>query len=341
MNKVLPQMNGLPEEASSDIVNFFSQKQYLGADARGNAKLGGVTMWIPKFLVNLGKELKDLLEIKNMFSPGWTRSNGRETLYGGKGLYQQIKDKGNHFYYQTAVQAFDLIKNMLTSLYAGKYNIPIKDRKIDIELGDGIYELISPMLKQFFESDNKLIVTAEHPAFKDVITRKADGSLGYKPIEFTEVYYPNFGTINIKRNTSLGMLDNYKKTNKFIGRHPESAYMIFIKDVTDKTFTKANVDSMNVGPNQGNILYVKKKGVPDNMEFTIGSGYIAPELLSAIGASANGGHSRDQSFNGVKITMRTHGEVFVQDLSRMVIAEYDPTGEREAQDRNMRKAPLM
>jgi hypothetical protein len=74
------------------------------------------------------------------------------------------------------------------------------------------------------------------------------------------------------------------------------------------------------------------------MEYTLGSGYIAPQLLSAIGASSN--QSRDQSFKGVKLTFRTHGEPYVQDASRMLIAEFDPTGELETLERGLHKAPL-
>lgn len=340
MQPAIPQMVGMPEQAQTDVINFFSKEQYAGMDAKGNAKIRGAAAWIPKFMVNLGKELKDLQETKLMYSTGWARDNGREKIYGGLGLYHQIKRKGNHFYYQTAKQAFDLIKNSLVSLYSGKFNIPLKDRFIDIELGDGIYEQIQPFFQQYFETDNKLIFDGSHPAYKDVLTRDSEGKLVYKPMEFGSVFYPNFGWIKIKRNTSLAMLDNYKKNRKYHGRYPESAYMIFIKDVTASNFTGANLKQMKVPGGAGNILYIKKDNVPDSMEFTIGSGYIAPALLSALGANANGAHSRDTSFNGVKVTLRTNGEVFLQDASRMIIAEYDPTGEREQTERAVAKAPL-
>jgi hypothetical protein len=340
MMSAIPQMNGMPKEAETDVINFFSKEQVKGVDERGRTKLSGVQMWIPKFIVNLGRELKDLQEVKLMYSTGWSRDNGREKLYGGLGLYHQIKAKGNHFYYQTARQGFDLIKNMLVSLYSGKYNIPMSERFIDIELGDGAYEMIQPFFQQYFNSDNKIVFDGNHDAYKDVLKKGPDGKLIYKPMEFGAVWYPNFGWIKIKRNPSLAMLDSYKKDQRYIGKYPESAYMIFVKDVTNKTFTGAELKGLKVPANGGNMLYIKKDSVPDSMEFTIGSGYIAPALLSAVGANANGGHSRDTSFNGLKVTLRTHGEVFLQDASRMVIAEYDPTGEREQVERSVVKAPL-
>lgn len=337
--QAMPQLTGLPVQASTDIINFFSKDQYVG-NGSGGAKLSGVTSWIPRFIANMARELKDLQETKLMYSQGWSRSNGRETLYSNMGIYPSVKLKGNHFYYSDANQAFDLIKNMLTALYSGKYNIPIKDRKIEIELGDGIFEWIQPMFKQYFESDNKIIFTGEHPAYRDVLRKGADGGMIYEPVVFEEVFYPNFGRIKIKRNSALSMMDNYKKNQVFIGRYPESAYMIVIKDITDKNFTGANLPNLKKPDQAGNILFIKKEGVTDSIEFTAGSGTIAPALLSAVGANPSGVFSRDNSFKGLKILMRTHGEVFVQDASRMVIAEYDPTGEKEFKDRATIKAPL-
>lgn len=339
MDNVLPQLNGLPVQASEDIINFFAEQHYAGMSG-STVKLKGVAMWLPRFMVNLGKELKDLQEMKNMYSTGWSKSNGRETLYGGLGLYPQIKRKGNHFYYSSFIQAFDLIKQMLSALYSGKYSIPIEKRFIEIDLGDGIYEQIYPMFKAYFETDNKIIFTGDHPAYKDVLTRDANGKLVYKPAEFASVFYPSFGWIKINRNSRLSNLDNNRKNQDFIDRHPESAFMIFIKDITDETFTGADLKGVTKPANAGNLLYIKKDGVPDSMEYTIGSGYISPALLSAVGANSGNPGSRDNSFNGLKLTLRTHGEVFLQDASRMVIAEYDPTGDREWRDRTYAKAPL-
>jgi hypothetical protein len=338
LTSTLPQLNGMPQEASTDIINFFRKEDVKGVGPSGNTSLKSVTSWIPKFMVNIAKELKDLQDTKFMYSPGWAMNNGRETVYGGQGIYHQIKRKGNHIYYRTAQQAFDLIKSMLSSLYSDKPFIAFKDRYIDVDLGDGIYELIQPMFQQYFNTDNKLIYTGDSTPFKDVLKKDKDGMLSYEPIAFGSVFYPNFGWINIKRNSSLTNLDGYKKTRRHVGKYPETAYMIVVKDVTANTFTGAKLEGVTVPKYAGNILYVKRKNVPDSMEYTLGGGYMSPQLLAAVGASAN--QSRDQSFKGIKLTFRTHGEPYVQDASRMLIAEFDPTGDLESMERGLAKAPL-
>jgi hypothetical protein len=339
-NPILPQLVGLPAEASSQIINFFQKSDFAGKQGAMD-KLKSTTMWLPKFLVALGKELKDLEEMKLMYSPGWTRSNGREIIHGGLGLYPQIKAKGNRFFYSTPMQAYDLIKNMLVSLYSGKYNVPMNERRIKIELGDAIFEHIQPMFAQYFKSDNNYLLTLEHAAMKNVLTLDKNGEAVYKPLTFGSVFYPNFGWIEIVRNPYMSRLDSHKKNQEYIGRHTASSWMIFIKDITDSNFTKADIKGSPVPANSGNLLYIKRAGIMDSMEYTVGSGYISPALLSAIGAGSNTSQSRDNSFNGVKLTMRAApSEVFLQDASRMIIAEYDPTGEREAREKCLAKTPI-
>ncbi|MGL4976576.1 MAG: hypothetical protein ACRC5G_01005, partial [Cetobacterium sp.] len=330
INPISPQLNNLPAEASQDIINFFTEKQY-GVSSTGKSGITGVYTWLPKFILNLGKELKSIVDNKMMYSTGWSRSNGRETLYGGAGYYHQIKNKGSHFYYQTADQAWDLILSMMSSMYADKPHISREEREIEVELGSGIYELIQPKFSQYFEAHNKFLITGEHPALVNQLYTDKNGDLAYKPKKFGSVYYENFGWVRIKKNEMLDRLDNHKKYNKFHLGKPLSSFMIFVKDVTDKSFTKANFEGIKAPAGSGNVLYIKRKGMTDSMEFTIGGGNIAPQLLSAIGANPKGNHSRDQSFKGVKLTFRSApAEVFVQDASRTIIAELDPTGDLEA-----------
>ena len=340
IKSTLPQLVGMPQEASTEIINFFSKEDF---DAKGT-KLNTVSAWIPKFMVKLAKELKDLQETKLMYSPGAIFSNGREIRNRGMGLYPQIKAKGNHFYYNSPAQAFDLIKQMLSALYSDRHHIAIEDRYIDIELGEAIFERVQPMFKSYYESDNKIIFTGEHDALKGVLKQDPNNAQGlmYNPKYFTSVFYPNFGHIKIKKNMRLSLLDNNRKDTNYVNEYPESAWMILIKDVTDNSFTGANFKASGIKvPNgAGNMLYIKKKGVPDSMEYTIGSGYISPALLAAVGANGSNPGTRDTSFNGLKVTFRTHGEVFLQDASRMVIAEYDPDGEKENKERFTSKVSL-
>ena len=75
------------------------------------------------------------------------------------------------------------------------------------------------------------------------------------------------------------------------------------------------------------------------MEHRKGSGYIAPALLSAVGARESDGVAHSEK--GLGITMRTHGELWVQDPSRVLMIEFDPYGVKEHRDRFKPKVGIL
>lgn len=343
LNKInIPQLQFLGNNAMADVLNFYTQDQVKGYKD-GKPVLSDVTAWIPNFIVELGKELAGLKERKLLWSQGYYwRSNGREVITGGLGYYQQIKQKGNHFYYSDFRQAWNIIMNFGSILYQAKYNVRPEDRRLKMKMGRGVWEKLQPYLDQYFKTDNRYILTLDHPALKDVLKQDKDGDLIYKPARFKSVFYPNFGWIEFEVDDSLTWMDGDQKYQTYYEKYPESAYMIFIEDITDGMYTNAipsGIKSEKIKQDLGNVVMIKKQGVPDSMEHRKGSGYIAPNVLRAVGATESEGVSSYEK--GLGITMRTHGEVWVQDPSRVLMIEFDPYGVKEHRDRFRAKAPLM
>jgi hypothetical protein len=334
----IPQLQFLGNNSSAmaDVLNFYTKDQVKGYKD-GKPVLSDVTMWLPSFILELGKELAALKEKKLLWSTGYYKvSNGREVVTGGLGYYQQIKQKGNHFYYSDFRQAWNIIMNFSSILYSAKYNVKPQDRRLKMKLGRGIYEKLQPYLKQYFEQDNKFTISGDHEALKGMLRQDKNGDLIYEPKMFKSVFYPNFGWIEFEVDDSLTMIDGDQKYQKYYEKYPESAFMIFIEDITSGLYTNAIPDNVKIDGGKmkqdlGNVVMIKRDGVPDSMEHKKGSGYISPALLSAVGASEREGVASDEK--GLGITMRTHGEVWVQDPSRVLMIEFDPYGEKEHRDR--------
>jgi hypothetical protein len=101
--------------------------------------------------------------------------------------------------------------------------------------------------------------------------------------------------------------------------------MIFIEDMTEGTFTNATPTGINYqeGANVKNVVMIKQKNKVDYMNYSIGAG-CHPVLKKYVGEAASKIISAPHE-KGFGVYAHTHGELWVQDPTRMIMLEFEPT----------------
>jgi hypothetical protein len=312
--------------AKDAITNFFNVDPVTGEKVKGTGS------WIPTFIGDMIAELAELKEKKVLWSQGNARiTNGREVVTTGLGYYQQIKQRGNYYTYSTFKQLFNFLQNFTSILFANNRNVKPENRTIKWRMGSGAAEELRKQWGAYFKTDNPFLITGEHPALKNML--KADPKNGatdviYTPLRFSKIFMPEVGLIEFEVDTNLDWIDGDIEGSKMTGGKMNSAYMVFVEDVTDKNFSNAMLQGQtnSVGGSSydlGNTVMIKPKGYVDTLNYMVGSGYIHPILSQYAGQPAHRStvSTREKGFG---VMAYTCGEVWVQDPTRMLMLEYFP-----------------
>lgn len=317
-NKIHPAVAHL-QGASTDVLTYWTG----AADGTG-AK---AVFWIPQFIQKLGMELAKMKENFLLWNQGKSLiTNGREKIVTGLGWYQQIKQRGNYDTYSDFRQLLNMVLNFSEKLFTVHNQVAPIDRVVRLKAGKLAYQELRKQFSQYFKTDNPFQVFADHPALikAGLLTNDNKGGLIYKPVQFNGIFFPEQGTLLVEHDPTLDRLDDYLE-------HPaQSSYMsttsgtIFIEDITDGNFTNAIPTELKGGMKHKNTVMIKKRGYKDKLEFKVNSD-CSEELLSILGVPGQG--KAVTSWNkGLEIRLSTHGELWVQDPSRVWLIEYDPYG---------------
>lgn len=303
--------------ASTDVIEFWT----------GTDKMKKGVFWIPQFILNMGKELAKMKENFLMFSQGNSIiTNGREKIVTGLGVYQQIKQRGNYDTYTDFRQLYNLIRNFSERLFSMHNHIHPKDRFVRLRCGRLAYDKLRQQFGEFFKTHNQFTVLADHPALIKAGMIKTDekGGIIYKPLQFNAIEFPEQGTIFLEYDDSLERMDEYLEVTPYAGYVNRSSGMIFIEDITDGNFSNAIPTGLKEnGKTYKNITLIKQRNYVDKTEYLVGRD-CNDKMLKQMGVPNANMPVVDKK--GLRITMTTEGEAWVQDPSRCWILEYDPDG---------------
>lgn len=317
-NKLHPMLQHL-QGASADVLTYWT--------GQGDGKKKPI-FWIPTFIQKLAGELAKMKENLLTWGTGLTYvSNGREKQTVGLGFYQQIKQRGNYDTYSTPRQLFNLVLNFSEKLFTVHNQVSPEDRIVKLRAGKFAYQELRKQFSSYFKTDNPFTVFADHPALikAGLLTNDSKGGLIYKPVQFNGIFFPEQGTLLVEHDPTLDKIDEYLETTPYASYVGNSAGMVFIEDITSGNFTNAIPAEMkNSSMSYKNTLMIKQRGYKDKIEFLVGSG-CSEELVKMLDPSLN--PNQIMSYNkGMGIALRTQGEIWVQDPSRVWLLEYDPEG---------------
>jgi hypothetical protein len=301
--------------AKNFINNYYGVKDNKPVDS----------FWIPTIIEEMVKELAEMKENRMMWSKGDYRIyNGRETRVINLGYYEQIKQRGNYYTYTNFKQLYELLLSLGGMLFGSDTSIPAEKRKIRWRMGSGAFSKMRQLAGQFFKDENPFFVDLKHPALDGVLTKQADGSLMFKKPYFSSFFFPETGMMEFVADPMLDNIDRKVRNHKTYEGKPLSAYMIFIEDMTDSTFTNATPTGVNYqeGANVKNVVMIKQKNKVDYMQYQVGAGS-HPVLKKYIGDAAK--IVSDPHAKGFGVFASTHGELWVQDPTRMIMLEFEPT----------------
>lgn len=303
--------------AASFINNYYGVKDNKPVD----------TFWIPTIIEEMAKELATMKENKMMWSKGDYRLyNGRESRVINLGYYEQIKQRGNYYQYTSFKQLYELMLSLGGMLFGSDTSIPAEKRRIRWRMGTGAFNKMRQLAGQFFKDENPFFVDLKHDALKDVLVKQADGSLMFKKPYFSSFFFPETGLMEFVADPKLDNIDRYVRNHKTYEGKPLSAYMIFIEDMTEGSFTNATPSGVNyqMGADVKNVVMIKQKNKTDFMQYKVGVG-CHPVLKKYIGEAAK--IVSDPHERGFGVFAHTHGELWVQDPTRMIMLEFAPTTE--------------
>lgn len=320
--KVIPQLASL-KGASAEVLNYF----YL--DKQGRKK--GM-FWVPDFIEQLTTSLMTLQERALMWQQGNVIDNGREKVRRNPGFYQQIRQRGHHSFYTTWRQLFNMFRQLGDRLYGTFNPVPLEKRHMQVRAGRIAYAEIAKQFGQFMKENNPYPIHADHPELlkaKMIQWSDKDG-LVYVPLTHKTLFLPEAGWFHLELDETLTHLD---ESLGFVEAPQQAAYgnrsetMVIIEDITSSHFSNAIPDYLRQeGANYKNVTLIKEKGKEDSIDYIVGR-QVNPTLKKMLGIH-NGGviAGRDKK---LEISMGTHGEIFVQDPSKICIFEWDPDGELE------------
>lgn len=274
----------------------------------------GSTKWINMIDAMLWAEMKNSEEKELTWAKGGiAQGSGRGHVEIGKGLFEQMK-AGNHLKYTNLTKS--LFDRIFGQLFYGS-NIPIEDRRVEVQLGTAAMIEVSKMIENEFGKVPFGINVGKDANMNIISGDRMNLSFGYR---FTSMQFPNAGFIEFKVNPAF---DNYtSRSEMLIGNFSPSSHIIAIFDVTDTSVSNAaakmetnhrKVDSFNEG---SNIVIVKPEGRGD-----ISWGY-------EIGTEAPPGFSNQSLVassqrDGYAIWMKQFSSLWLKDATRSVFLEKD------------------
>ena len=312
--------------ALDSITNFFN------IDPVTKKPIKQTGSWMPTFISKMVAELAEMKERKLLWGQGdFKITNGREFQTTGLGYYQQIKQRGNYYTYSDFRQLFTYLQNIGAMLFANNRNVKPDDRRIRWRMGSGAAAELRKEWGTFFKTDNPFLITGEHKALSNMLTadpKNGPTDVVYRPLRFSKIFMPEIGLIEFEVDPKLDYIDSNLEQDKYLGRLPNSAYMVFIEDLTAENFSNAiPAGQTNTIGGQatslGNTVMIKPRGYVDQVNYLVGSGYLHPILAAYTGNKA-GSSVVSTKEKGFGVMMYTCGEIWVQDPSRMILLEFKP-----------------
>jgi hypothetical protein len=313
-------------QAQEAITNFVSVDKATGKPL--------ASTWVPTVIRKMVEELAMMKEYALMWQKPYVKTDA-----GGKkyrvpaGLYWWIKNFGNYQTYSDFKELPNLIKWIIGYVFAGRYDMPLNERRIKIRTGSGGMAEMHKWFNDYFQGNNKFLIVndGQNPFLKDMITGKDSQNLSFKQPRFISGHFPELGLVEVEHDTSLDLIDEDYEQLAYTGAYANSSYMIFIEDVTSPTFSNRAQGASELDPgytdtyhNGANIVMIKPKGYQDTTSITPGRGY-NPTLYSFFGMNPKQ-QIAVENRKGFSMSMLTCGEIFVKDTSKMIMLEYVPMG---------------
>ena len=284
--------------------------------------------WMPIIINRMMRELAMMKE----YSMTWSQSysfigQGGKRITVPKGYYQWIKQHGSYYTYSAFRELPNLLKNIVGQLFAGRKGLPLHERRVKFKMGIGAMQELQKAWMEQFKSDNPFLMIndGKNPLLADMLTGTSQ-NLSYKPIRITSVQFPEVGTIEIEHSPALDYIDDMEEVQAGTGYLPNSAYMIFVEDLTESSFSnlmpKGAVNNVSDTNNGTNVMQVKPKNFYDTISFIPGVG-CNPTLKKFLGMNPNSQFAANKT-RGFEVVMETTAEIFVKDPSRSILIEYVP-----------------
>jgi|ERR1051325_4352902 hypothetical protein len=288
--------------------------------------------WIPFAFYKLQMELARMQQRHLMWAKGGTFSDGVNKVKSGVGYWWQLKS-GNSVKYRDPRELLSIIKNLLGELFYGSKILP-QDRVVRLKMGTGAMIDIQKEFQQDFKLQNPFLVKADD--IPGLITGD-NMNLKYGGYRFTQINYPEVGTVIVEHDPSLDFVDDGSgrvDQSSIVGAFENSSYTIIIEDLTAESLSNRSKTEANFKyttetafNNDSNLVMLKPRAYADgpDVSFQIGTG--SPEELKAY-AGYNGGKVVSSDKKGFGIIMDDYADIWLKDPTRTVIIEReDPLNE--------------
>lgn len=289
-DRVLRDTNGNP----LDILMYWDKKRN-----QVPTKISQVR-WEPFVEMLLRKQMLEQKVSKMIWAkPGVVRSNSdrQELKKESAGVYWRMKNSGNYVPYNRGEFSPNLLRTVFGDLFYRRVSVP--NRRVKLYTNEAGFDAFQQALKQDALNAGLVFNVGDNNKFVSGAGQNLELNFAFSSMVTRET-----GKIDLIHLQELDL----PQTNTEFGQNKKSTPVYMVFDVSPE---KSGAPSQN-------IREVRYKNQPNLMWSYIDG------RRSHLGAFASQGHSAASKFNGYQITMDARYDVFIEDMSRMVLIEEIP-----------------
>lgn len=288
-DRVLKDQNGNP----LDILMYWDKKRNAVPRTMNEIK------WEPFVESLLRKQMVEQRVSKMIWAkPGVVRTNGsrQEVKKESAGVYWRMKNSGHYVPYNRGEFSGNLLRTVFGDLFYRR--VSVQNRHVKLYTNEAGFNTFQQAIKEDAMGSGLVFNVGDNDKFIS-----GSGQNLVLNFSFSSMVTRETGRIDLVHLTELDL----PQSNLEFGQNKMSTPIFMVFDVSSQG-----------GIPSSNIREVRYKNRP-NLEWSYIDG-----RRSHLGAFASQGHSAASKFPGYQITMDARYDVFIEDMSKMVLIEEIP-----------------
>lgn len=284
------------KNANGQPMDLYVYEQYKMNEAGKKVSMG--VRWEPFIEAQMRKEMLNT-RVKRFI---WSKPGTHKTLSGSivknvEGLYWKMRNLGNYMSYNRGEFSINMLRGIFGDLFYRRVNM--QDRRVKMYTNEAGIEVFMQALKDDMRGSGLVMNVGDNNKFVQGEGLNMEVKYG-----FNKFYTIDTGTVEVLH---LSELDEPTNLSEF-GQNKKSTPVFMVFDITPD----------GDGTPKNNVREVRMKGAP-----SMTWGYINGRQ-HYLGHLSSQGMNSSSMFPGYKMWMEDRSDIFVEDLSRMVLIEEVP-----------------